>query len=347
MEILQTLGLALGLATMAGVNLYLTVLVAGLAIRFGWVALSSEYEALAILQDPAILTVAGILFLVEFFTDKVPWVDTLWDGIHTIIRPVGGALLAIQVLGTANPVFDVILALLAGSVTLTAHTVKAGTRMVVNASPEPFSNIAVSVTEDVGVVGGVIIALTNPMLMLGIILVGGAIALYLMPKVFRVVRVKASLVYHKINARSREEEELRSLPRKLPPDLDILFASSVPSGTRIRWAIPSITRRVPGVRSNLFGYLVMTEDAPHVLHFVSAALPQGVHALDTHGLKACHEEKFLGDYLTLYSLENGNRSQFLFNRTQAPFAALAAADLESRLGGIPQAELEEEEAHVS
>src|SRR3569623_714836 len=99
MDILQELGVALGLASLAGINLYLTVLLAGLAIRFNLLHLATQYHSLEVLGHPAVIAVAGILYLMEFCADKVPWVDTLWDSVHTVIRPVGGTLLALQALG--------------------------------------------------------------------------------------------------------------------------------------------------------------------------------------------------------------------------------------------------------
>ncbi|MBK1832428.1 DUF4126 domain-containing protein [Roseibacillus ishigakijimensis] len=154
MEILEHLGLALGFATFAGVNLYLTTFVAGLAIRFDWLALASKHEQLAILGDPWILGVAATLFIVEFFADKIPWVDSTWDVLHTIVRPAGGTLLALAALGELDPVVSVIAGLLAGSTSLTTHLAKTGSRLFLNLSPEPVSNIAASSAEDVTVLGG-------------------------------------------------------------------------------------------------------------------------------------------------------------------------------------------------
>src|SRR5213075_3519003 len=122
MEQLNLLAVALGLAALAGINLYLTVFATGLAIHFHWITLSSQYQSLEILGNPWIITVAGILYSLEFFADKIPWVDSIWDAVHTVIRPIGGAFLAIQVLGHTDPAFTVIVALLAGGTSLIAHT---------------------------------------------------------------------------------------------------------------------------------------------------------------------------------------------------------------------------------
>src|SRR5262249_40443957 len=147
-EKLNLLAVALGLAALAGINLYLTIFATGLAIHFHWITLALAYQSLEVLGHPAVITVAGILYFLEFFADKVPWVDSAWDTVHTVIRPIGGALLAIQVLGHPSPAYTVIVALLAGGTSLAAHTAKAATRLASNASPEPFSNIGLSLGED-------------------------------------------------------------------------------------------------------------------------------------------------------------------------------------------------------
>jgi len=154
METLEMLGVALGLASLAGLNLYLTVFVTGLAIRMDWVNLLPQFHGLDVLGNPIIVGVAGFLFLVEFLADKVPWVDTAWDAVHTFIRPIGAAALAIAVLGDLHPVFEIVAALVAGGMALTSHVAKSGTRLVANGSPEPVSNIGLSLAEDGIVLAG-------------------------------------------------------------------------------------------------------------------------------------------------------------------------------------------------
>src|SRR3954468_8861526 len=129
MERLHLLSVALGLAALAGVNLYLTVFATGLAIHFHWITLGTQYQSLEVLGNPWIIGIAGILYLLEFFADKIPWVDSAWDTVHTIIRPIGGALLAIQVLGHHSAVVDVLIILLGGSASLVTHTAKASPRL--------------------------------------------------------------------------------------------------------------------------------------------------------------------------------------------------------------------------
>jgi hypothetical protein len=153
-SVIDQLGVALGLATLAGVNLYLTVLVAGLAIRFDWVGLSGSYEQLSVLGNGWVLGVAGVMFVIQFFADKVPWLDSLWDAVHTVIRPAGGVLIALAALGKMDPAILTIGALLAGGASLATHGTKAGIRALLNLSPEPVSNSVASVTEDGLVLGG-------------------------------------------------------------------------------------------------------------------------------------------------------------------------------------------------
>jgi hypothetical protein len=189
-ERLNLLAVALGLATLAGVNLYLTVFATGLAIHFHWITLASPYQSLEVLGNPWILSIAGILYLLEFFADKIPWVDSIWDAVHTVIRPIGGALLAIQVLGHTSPAFTVVVALLAGGTSLIAHTAKAATRLASNTSPEPVTNIGLSLGEDAAVLGGLTLMQFNPLLALIIFLIAMGAFYYFARKILRSIKRK-------------------------------------------------------------------------------------------------------------------------------------------------------------
>jgi hypothetical protein len=167
-DALALLGTALGLSLASGLSLYGAVFLTGLAVQMGWVHLAPGWEPLAVLADPLVLVAAGFLFAIEFLADKVPWVDSAWDVLHTVIRPVGGAFLALRVLGDLDPAAEVVAALLLGGAALTAHGAKASLRLLVNASPEPFSNILLSFTENALVLGAVWLALTHPLLTLGL-----------------------------------------------------------------------------------------------------------------------------------------------------------------------------------
>jgi len=141
-------------------------------MRLGLITLNPELSGLAVLASPYVLIAASVIYLVEFFADKIPWVDSAWDAVHTVIRPIGGALLAIQVLGHPSPALTVIIALLAGGTSLIAHTAKAATRLASNTSPEPFSNIGLSLGEDAAVLGGLTLVNFSPLLALIIFRIG-------------------------------------------------------------------------------------------------------------------------------------------------------------------------------
>jgi hypothetical protein len=332
MDTLQTLGIALGLATLAGLNLYLTVFVTGLAIQQHWIDISQTYPDLAILAHPAILIASGILYAIEFFADKVPWVDSLWDAVHTVIRPVGGALLAIRVLGTPDPVFDVIVGLLAGGVSMIVHSAKAGTRLVVNHSPEPFSNIALSVTEDIAVLGGLALLKYNAASALAAFVLVLAALCWIGPKLFRAARVHLWLLWRKIVSPASDHAE-PELTGNLPPDLDVIFHRANLLGEKIVWAVPCIStsaRRIPG---NLFGYLVATAEEPGKVWFIAKrGWRKLAEELDVATYKVVHEPKFVSENLVLYSLEKKPKYVFIFDRTQTALVKAVAASLQARIG---------------
>ena len=156
---LITLGRTLGFSFAAGVNLYATVAILGLASRYGWVSLPPQFQAF---NNDIVIGAAVVMYLIEFFADKIPYVDSLWDVIHTAIRPVGGALIAVTTLGDASPTVEGLVALLGGTVAAGSHLTKTSTRAAANASPEPFSNWFLSIGEDLFVVGLGFLALKYP-----------------------------------------------------------------------------------------------------------------------------------------------------------------------------------------
>lgn len=198
MDILEQLGLALGLASLAGLNLYLTVFLAGVLMHFNLLHLADQHQELAALGHPWVIGVAGVLYLVEFFADKVPWVDSLWDTVHTLIRPAGGTLLALQALGDTAPEIQVIAGLLAGGAALTTHATKAGTRLLANHSPEPVSNIALSVGEDATVVGGSALAFFAPVAALVVFAVALVVLWLVLPRVWRALRGSARHILRRV-----------------------------------------------------------------------------------------------------------------------------------------------------
>lgn len=156
---LITLGRTLGFSFAAGVNLYATVAILGLSARYGWVDLPPQFQAF---NNQFIIGAAIVLYFVEFFADKIPYFDTLWDILHTAIRPLGGALIAVTTLGDASPGVEGLVALLGGTVAAGSHLTKTSTRAVANTSPEPASNWALSLGEDAFVVGLGYLALAHP-----------------------------------------------------------------------------------------------------------------------------------------------------------------------------------------
>jgi len=182
--IIEILGIAGSVSLLSGWRLYLCVLATGLAMNYGVLPLPEHLASLQVLASPWVMGAAGLAAFLEFFADKVAWLDSVWDTIHTIIRPLGGALLAMAVIDPADPATQAIAFILGGGASLLAHGGKAGARAVVNTSPEPFSNIAVSTVEDVATGGLLYLAYAYPLAAAGVAvaLLLLAIALLLMAR---------------------------------------------------------------------------------------------------------------------------------------------------------------------
>jgi hypothetical protein len=160
---LVTLGRTLGFSFAAGVNLYATVAILGLCAHYGWVELPPQYQAF---NHPVVIGAAIFMYVLEFFADKIPYFDSLWDLIHTAIRPIGGALIAVSTLGDASAPVEGLTALLGGAVAASSHLTKTSTRAVANTSPEPVSNWILSFGEDAFVVALAYLALQHPLVAL-------------------------------------------------------------------------------------------------------------------------------------------------------------------------------------
>ncbi len=162
MSAAEIVALAASISLLAGWRLYLVVFATGLAMKYGWVALPDQLRALDVLANNWIIGIAAAGAIAEFFADKIAWVDSAWDAIHSFIRPLGGAMLSLAVVDASDPTWQVASFLLGGGAAFIAHAGKAGARTIVNASPEPFSNIAVSTGEDVATAGLFALAIANP-----------------------------------------------------------------------------------------------------------------------------------------------------------------------------------------
>lgn len=188
MGIVEMLGVAGSLSLLAGWRLYLTVLATGIAMHFEWLPLPEHLQALQVLANPWVLGVAAAGTIAEFLADKIAWVDSAWDGIHSIIRPLGGALLALALVDASDPAWQVVAFLLGGGGALLSHGAKATTRAVVNLSPEPYSNAVVSTGEDVATGGLLALAIAFPPLAIAIALLMAVAAVIVIVALRRLLR---------------------------------------------------------------------------------------------------------------------------------------------------------------
>jgi hypothetical protein len=232
--------------------------------------------------------------------------------VHTVIRPIGGALLAIQVLGHPGPAFTVVIALLAGSTSLIAHTAKAATRLASNASPEPFSNIGLSLGEDAAVLGGLALVHFNPLLALIIFLSGIAAFFYFAPRILRAIRAKIWFAWKKLNGPADRNVPVQ-LPATLPARLGSVFGHENILGETISWTARCVSGRGRRIPANLFGALVATREAPRKISFVSRKFAR---TIDLEGLVVDHEPRFLCDNLVISpAAGKGPRYSFMFPRS--------------------------------
>ncbi len=213
MEALQLLVAVLPLAFTSGLNLYLTVLVLGLAIRMGWI--SDAPQGLAVLASLPVLITAFVLYVIGFFADKIQFVDTLWDAIHTFIRPMGAALIAFAAIVTIDPTVSVIAALLAGSVSLATHAGKAGTRVAVNTlSPmENVSNVALSVGEDVVVAGVSLLSVFAPLVALAMTLLLLGVLAFVVPQTLRWAWLTLNAIFNWVRSPFYQKQDSDQLPK--------------------------------------------------------------------------------------------------------------------------------------
>lgn len=184
-EALSAAALAGGLSWASGIRLYMTLFVAGWFGRAGWVELP---PALQVLESPWVIGLTGLLLVVEFLADKVPGIDSAWDAVQTFIRVPAGAVLGAAALGEMGPEWSTMAAILGGTFAAGAHATKAGSRALINTSPEPFSNWGASFAEDVAVLGGLWAAFFHPWVLFGFLAIFFIIAVWLLPKLWRGLR---------------------------------------------------------------------------------------------------------------------------------------------------------------
>lgn len=185
MGTIEALSLAMGTAWTSGINLYATVAALGIANRMEMIHLPQNLE---VLSHPGVIAIACVMYFIEFFADKVPYLDTGWDALHTFIRVPAGAILAARSLGDMNPALELMALLAGGSIALVAHGTKASARLAINASPEPFSNWAASLAEDVTVFGSLWLMFNHPIVMMVLVVLFIALVAWLVPKFYRLAK---------------------------------------------------------------------------------------------------------------------------------------------------------------
>ena len=266
MDTVQMLGSAMGLGLLAGIRLYATAFALGLAVRFGWFDLNPSVEHLRVLAEWPVLSVSGTAMVAEFLADKIPWFDSLWDSVHTVIRPVGAAALGVTALGNFDPVTQTMIGLLAGGVAFTGHTSKAATRLAVNHSPEPFSNWALSFAEDLFVPAGLWLFMEYPEVAVAAVSIFLVIFAWLSPKVFRLLKLSWTAIAALFGRWFATASTLAAPPlsRALSPLADLPFrALPQPYMAKVpqaRVGIPcAATRSIKGLK-NSTGYLAVSDD---------------------------------------------------------------------------------------
>jgi len=201
--IIKTIALTMGVAWASGINLYAAILVLGIMGATGNINLPPD---LLVLTDPLVIGAAGVMYVTEFFADKVPGVDTGWDTIQTFIRIPVGALLAAAAVGDVNPPVAIAAALLGGGMALSTHATKSGARVLINTSPEPFTNWAVSLGEDIAVIVGLWTALYYPWLFVIFLVLFLLLLVWLLPKIWQGVKAVLSLIAGLLKPRKKENQ---------------------------------------------------------------------------------------------------------------------------------------------
>jgi hypothetical protein len=207
----ETLALTLGAGWASGINLYATILVLGFLGATGRMDLP---QGLDVLTDPLVLFAAGAMYLVEFFADKVPGVDTVWDALHTFIRIPAGAMLAAGAVGDIGPGAELAAAVMGGGLAAVTHAAKSGARVLINTSPEPFTNWTASVTEDIGVVAGLWAAVMHPAVFLVLLILFLVLLAWLLPKLWRGIKRVFGAIGRLFGAGAKEADKV---PGQVPP----------------------------------------------------------------------------------------------------------------------------------
>ncbi len=217
MDTVSVIALSMGVAWASGINLYAAILTLGLMQVGGIAELPPE---LRILGNPLVIAAAGLMYFIEFFADKIPGLDTTWDSIHTFIRIPAGAIMAAQGVAEMGPEAELIAGILGGTLAAATHATKAGGRVLINTSPEPFSNSVASISEDVAVIGGLWVALSYPWAFVAGLVVFILLLVWLLPKLWRGVKRVFSFLARLFGAKPAPASQPSATdPSSTPPPL--------------------------------------------------------------------------------------------------------------------------------
>ena len=209
-QLSTTLALTMGVAWASGINLYAAIVTLGLLSYSDQINLPPDLEIVA---NPLVIGAAGFMYVVEFFADKIPGVDSAWDGIHTFIRIPAGALLAAAAIGDVTPAMEIAAGIVGGGLATSTHATKAGSRVLINTSPEPFSNWGASVGEDVSVIGGIWLCLNHPVLFLVMLVVFIGLMIWLLPKIWKGIKKVFKFIFNLFGGNSSHSNNTN-----LPPN---------------------------------------------------------------------------------------------------------------------------------
>lgn len=212
METVEIIALTMGAAWASGINLYAAVFMLGYLANTGNIALPQE---LMVVSDPLVMMAAAIMYCVEFFADKTPGVDTAWDSIHTFIRIPAGAILAMAAVGDTTPAVEFAAFLLGGTIATGSHLTKAGSRVMINTSPEPVSNWAASIFEDVAVIVGLWTALNHPVIFLVLMILFIVFVIWFLPKLWRAIKKVFNFIRRMIQGEKENYEQSEATLKQL------------------------------------------------------------------------------------------------------------------------------------
>lgn len=311
MDTLELLGSAMGLGLLSGIRLYFTVLALGLGIRFGLFHFTGNFAGLEVLADTRVLAGAGIVGVIEFLADKIPWVDSIWDAVHTFIRPIAAVVLGAAAFAQVDPGLRIVLALVAGGMAVTSSSTKAAARLVVNHSPEPFSNIALSVMGDIAAPLGIWLTASHPLVVLCLAVPFFLLFAWLAPRIFRLMRLELAALFGLLDRIfGGREEGLMTVPDDLARAVMDNFPARAPL-QGIRCAATKST----GLNRSI-GYLCQLDS--HFVFVTRRSFRVRIHAIDRAAIQRIYTESGILLPDLVIETERGEQRFDLFLNTAPP-----------------------------